>query len=71
MKRAHVGLASVLATQVDTATGREHLEKTVDPDPEYGVAGYRLAQVDRRFGKCDEQQKALREFAHLRGQPAA
>ncbi len=67
-EEAQVGLAAVLATQGDTAAALPHLEKAVSLNPEDDVAWYRLSQVDRKLGKTDEQQKALREFARLREQ---
>ncbi|MGA9719986.1 MAG: tetratricopeptide repeat protein [Acidobacteriaceae bacterium] len=69
-EEAHVGLAATLVTLGEPALAQQHLEKAVALNPEDSVAWYRLAQVDRKLGKGDEQQKALAEFAHLRGQGA-
>jgi predicted Zn-dependent protease len=69
-EEAHVGLAATLVTEGEPALAQEHLEKAVALNPEDSVAWYRLAQVDRKLGKSDEQRKALAEFAHLRGQGA-
>jgi predicted Zn-dependent protease len=69
-EEAHVGLAATLVTQGEAGLAQEHLEKAVALNPEDSVAWYRLAQVDRKLGKSDEQQKALAEFAHLRKQGA-
>jgi predicted Zn-dependent protease len=67
-EEAHVGLAATLVTQGELAQAFEHLQRAVELNPEDSVAWYRLAQVDRKLGKSDEQQKALAEFAHLRSQ---
>jgi predicted Zn-dependent protease len=55
----------------EPALAQVHLQKAVALNPEDSVAWYRLAQVDRKLGKSDEQQKALAEFAHLRSLGAA
>jgi predicted Zn-dependent protease len=70
-EEAHVGLAATLVMQGEPAPAQEHLQQAVALNPEDSVAWYRLAQVDRKLGKSDEQQKALAEFAHLRSQGAA
>ncbi len=70
-EEAHVGLAATLVTQGEPALAEEHLEKAVALNPEDSVAWYRLAQVDRKLGKGDEQRKALAEFAHLRSEGGA
>ncbi|HEX6494399.1 MAG TPA: tetratricopeptide repeat protein [Acidobacteriaceae bacterium] len=70
-EEAHVGLAATLVTLSELAPAQEHLQKAVELNPEDSVAWYRLAQVDRKLGKSDEQQKALAQFAHLRQQRTA
>lgn len=70
-EEAHVGLATVLVTQGNAELAGEHLRKAVELNPADPVAWYRLAQVDRRLGKSEEQHKALAEFARLRNEPAA
>jgi tetratricopeptide (TPR) repeat protein len=69
-EEAHVGLAATLVMQGEAALAAQHLEKAVELNPADPVAWYRLAQVDRRLGKSEEQQKALAEFARLRNEPA-
>jgi tetratricopeptide (TPR) repeat protein len=70
-EEAHVGLAATLVTEGEPALAFQHLQKAVELNPEDSVAWYRLAQVDRKLGKSDEQQKALAEFADLRRKGAA
>ncbi|MCU1313239.1 MAG: tetratricopeptide repeat protein [Acidobacteriaceae bacterium] len=67
-EEAHVGLAAVLSTQGDVSGALPHLERAVTLNPEDQVAWYRLAQVDRKLGRAEEQRKALAEFARLRAQ---
>jgi tetratricopeptide (TPR) repeat protein len=67
-EEAHVGLAAVLSTQGDMNGALPHLERAVTLNPEDEVAWYRLAQVDRKLDRAEEQRKALAEFARLRAQ---
>jgi predicted Zn-dependent protease len=69
-EEAQVGLATTLMAQQKPDLALPLLQKAVALNAEDEVAWYRLAQVDRKLGNKDEQQKALAQFQRLRSQMA-